>query len=100
VFKITPQGTFSLLHNFGDPNYPNDGIEPSAGLVQASDGNFYGVTTAGGKGIGVIFQITLSGTYSILYDFNNGVNPFSTPMQHTNGKIYRLTAAGRGSELW
>ncbi len=86
-----------MLHNFPDPNYPNDGCSPDAGLVQATDGNFYGVTVAGGTtGNGVIFQITPAGAYSILYNFDgtHGANPESTPMQHTNGKIYGLTYGG------
>ena len=97
VFQLTPQGAITVLHNFGDPNYPNDGTSPYAGLVQATDGNFYGVTSSGGKlGYGVIFQVSPSGTYSLLHDFNgkHGANPESTPMQHTNGKIYGLTAGG------
>ena len=97
VFQLTPQGAITVLHNFGDPNYPHDGTSPYAGLVQATDGNFYGVTSSGGtKGYGVIFQITPAGAYSLLYNFNgkHGANPESTPMQHTNGKIYGLTAGG------
>jgi hypothetical protein len=44
----------------------------------------------------VIFRLTSVGNYSILYDFDgtSGANPQSTPMQHTNGKIYGLTAKG------
>ena len=97
VFKLTPQGAITLLHEFADPNYLNDGQYPFAGLVQANDGNFYGVTYEGGTtGYGVIFQITPAGAYSILYNFDgtHGRYPESTPMQHTNGKIYGLTNIG------
>jgi uncharacterized repeat protein (TIGR03803 family) len=85
------------LHNFGDPNYPSDGGEPSAGLIQATDGNFYGVTDGGGTlGYGIIFQISPTGAYSILhnFDFSSGAIPASTPMQHTNGTIYGLASQG------
>lgn len=95
VFKITRQGAFAVLHNFGDPNYSQDGTEPTAGLVQATDGNFYGVTSGGGEqGDGVIFRMTEGGAYSIIYnfDYTDGSAPFSTPMQHTNGNIYGLTS--------
>jgi|HubBroStandDraft_6_1064221.scaffolds.fasta_scaffold04044_2 uncharacterized repeat protein (TIGR03803 family) len=97
AFKLTPQGAITVLHNFNDPNYTNDGEFPEAGLVQATDGNFYGVTVDGGTtGLGVIFKITPAGDYSILYNFDvtHGAQPESTPMQHTNGKIYGLTFYG------
>ena len=47
VFKITPGGTVTTLHNFACRVY--DGENPWAGLVQAADGDFYG-TTYGGWG--------------------------------------------------
>jgi len=96
VFKVTPQAALTVLHNFPDPDYPNDGSGPMAGLVQATDGNFYGTTVEGGTCCGVIFQITSTGAYSILYNFDafHGASPESTPMQHTNGKIYGLATGG------
>jgi uncharacterized repeat protein (TIGR03803 family) len=102
VFRLTPQGAIFVVHTFGDPNYLNDGSFPSAGLVLASDGNFYGVTSEGGtnegcpRGCGVIFQVTPTGDYSILYNFDgsDGADPMSTPMQHTNGKTYGMTYTG------
>ena len=78
VFKLTPRGALTVRHNFPDPNYPHDGFWPSAGLVRASDGNFYGVTVYGGTvSYGVIFKITPSAAYTILYNFdaNGGVDP-------------------------
>lgn len=101
VFKLTPQGAITLLHSFPDPHYLNDGSQLWAGLVQATDGNFYGATYGGGtNGNGVIFQITPAGVYSILYNFDYGYGgyPLSTPMQHTNGTIYGTTWQG-GSSL-
>jgi uncharacterized repeat protein (TIGR03803 family) len=96
VFKLTPQGSLTVLHNFPDPNYPNDGCVPFAGLVEATDGNFYGVVYQGGTaGWGVIFRISPTGAYSILHNFEStNQHPFATPMQHTNGKIYGLTQWG------
>jgi uncharacterized repeat protein (TIGR03803 family) len=50
VFKITPSGSLTNLYNFcSQPGCP-DGVEPG-GLVQASDGNFYGTTFSGGAKI-------------------------------------------------
>lgn len=95
VFELTPGGAISDLHDF-DPKSA-DGSSPDAGLVQASDGNFYGVTGSGGSmNCGVIFEIAAGGEYSILLDFDStqGCGPGSTPIQHTNGKIYGLTGTG------
>src|SRR5207249_11793585 len=44
VFKVTPQGELTCLASF----FGTNGSHPRAGLVQASDGNFYGVTQSGG----------------------------------------------------
>ena len=48
VFKITPGGTLTTLHSFCSQANCTDGSVPSAGLVQATDGSFYGTTYAGG----------------------------------------------------
>ncbi len=62
VFKITAGGTLTTLYSFGSqPNFA-DGADPVAGLVQASDGNFYGTTAGGGaNGWGTVFKITPNG---------------------------------------
>ncbi len=92
VFKLTPEGAVTVLHNFPDPGYLQDGSNP-AGLVLATDGNFYGTTYWGGTTAGIIYQITPAGGYSILYyfDFVHGYRPGTTPIQHTNGKLYGIT---------
>jgi uncharacterized repeat protein (TIGR03803 family) len=46
VFRISPDGTYTTLYSFAGP--PSDGAAPFAGLVQGSDGNFYGTTSQGG----------------------------------------------------
>lgn len=98
VFELTPQGVFTVLHNFPDPTVPQDGQTLYAGLLQATDGNFYGVAegSSTGPNCGALFEITPTGHYSILYNFvcTNGAYPVSTPMQHTNGIIYGLTWMG------
>jgi uncharacterized repeat protein (TIGR03803 family) len=98
VFKITATGAITVLHNFaGDP----DGKYPYAGLVQASDGNFYGVTSQGGiygyNGyFGTIYKITPAGVLSNIFNFDGatGESPAVTPTQSTNGLLYGDTMYG------
>ena len=49
IYRITPAGVFTILHKFRE-TLDSDGEHPSAVLVQATDGNFYGTTTGGGPG--------------------------------------------------
>jgi uncharacterized repeat protein (TIGR03803 family) len=102
VFKITPSGTLTTLHSFDDA----DGGYPLAGLMQATDGNFYGTTLEGGAssncgsyGCGTVFKITPSGTLTTLHSFDStdGANPEAGLVQATDGNFYGTTAAGGGS---
>ena len=97
VFQITPSGTLTTLYNFQGSN----GNSPWASLIQASDGNFYGTTTVGGSpacpgGCGVVFQITPSGGYTVLYGFSrtDGSQPEAGLMQATDGNLYGTTFFG------
>ena len=45
MFKISANGALTSLYSFTGGN---DGANPYAGLVQGSDGNFYGTTRGGG----------------------------------------------------
>jgi uncharacterized repeat protein (TIGR03803 family) len=58
VFKITPHGTLTTLYNFCSQSNCTDGDSPTAGLILAANGNFYGTTAAGGaNGNGTVFRI-------------------------------------------
>lgn len=97
VFKITTDGTETVLYSFGGAN---DGLGPYGSLIQATDGNFYGVTAGGGnQGYnGTVFKITPSGTETVLYAFtgtpNDGVNPQSSLIQGSDGNLYGITCNG------
>jgi uncharacterized repeat protein (TIGR03803 family) len=59
VYKITPSGIETVLYSFGST--PDDGVDPIGALLQASDGNLYGATLAGGPAnAGTVFKLTLS----------------------------------------
>jgi len=97
IFRITPTGALTVVFNFDHVNQLLLGYQAYAGLIAGSDGNLYGATIWGGtNGAGVIFQITTSGTYSVLYNFDgpHGNGDYATPMQHTSGGIFGLAKRG------
>ena len=60
IFRIDLNGTLATLYNFcAQPNC-SDGAHPDGGLVQGTDGSFYGTTDLGNsKNYGTIFRISL-----------------------------------------
>ena len=99
AFEMTASGTLTTLHSFCEESGCPDGTELTSGLIQATDGNFYGTTYNGGYnpcGPGTFFQLTPSGTLTTLADFcaPNGFYPDSAPVQAANGNFYGTTAAG------
>jgi YVTN family beta-propeller protein/uncharacterized repeat protein (TIGR03803 family) len=100
-FKITPSGTLTTLYSFCSQDGCTDGIEPEAGLVQGTDGNFYGTTSSGGvNDDGTVFRITPSGTLTTLWSFCSedgcidGVEPEAGLVQGTDGNFYGTTTFG------
>ncbi len=87
VFRISPAGDYTAVANFH--NSPT-GI--SQGLLQASDGNFYGA------GFNGVFRLTPGGTLTTLYLFGTQPNDGSVGngplIQATDGNLYGVTANG------
>lgn len=104
VFKITSSGTLTTLYSFCAGGSPcSDGTSPFAGLVLATNGDFYGTTTYGGTSsncppyaCGTVFKITPSGTLTTLYSFDlaDGDDLVAPVIQATNGDLYGTTAGG------
>ncbi|MGB7152463.1 MAG: choice-of-anchor tandem repeat GloVer-containing protein, partial [Terriglobales bacterium] len=67
VFKLSP--SLTTLYSFCAQTDCTDGDYPLGGLVQGTDGNFYGTTQQGGANgaYGTVFQITTGGTLTTLY---------------------------------
>src|SRR5580692_3991332 len=92
VFVITPGGTLLTLHSFDG----SDGLNP-LGLMQASNGDFYGTTSTGGSGSGgTIFRMTPAGTLTTLHTFSgtDGSWPVASLMEASNGHFYGTTSQG------
>src|ERR1017187_4702018 len=70
VFKITPSGTLTTLYSFRSQSRCPDGGGHWAGLIQATNGDFYGTTSgAGTHGYGTAFKITPGGALTTLHRF-------------------------------
>jgi uncharacterized repeat protein (TIGR03803 family) len=89
--------TFTTLLSFDG----TDGANSTAGLIKATDGNFYGTTSEGGANSdGSIFRITPSGALTTLYSFcsksacADGANPLGGLIQATDGNLYGTTESG------
>ena len=94
VFKITPSGTLTTLYNFCAQSNCATAKPPSAGLVQATNGNFYGTTYLGGaNSFGTVFKITPTGTLTTLHSFDatDGELPEAGLVQGTDGNFYGTT---------
>jgi len=98
VFEMTAAGALLTLHSFA--NTPS-GAYPSAGVVQAANGNFYGTTSQGGaNNQGTVFEITPSGRVATLYSFCaqencvDGAGPQAGLVQAIDGNFYGTTQSG------
>jgi uncharacterized repeat protein (TIGR03803 family) len=108
VFKMAPAGELTTLYSFCVQSGCPDGSILQAGLVQATDGNFYGTTEFGGNdncasaysGSGTVFKITPAGKLTTLYSFctqsgcPDGYTPGGALFQATNGALYGTTTYG------
>jgi len=99
IFRIDTNGNFTLLHAFSGP----DGRTPEAALLQASDGNFYGTTAAGGTvagggpASGTIFRMDSSGRVTTLHAFTGGFDgnaPTAPLIQTSSGSFYGTASSG------
>ncbi|MBV9571481.1 MAG: hypothetical protein JO056_09600 [Alphaproteobacteria bacterium] len=95
IYKLTPDGTFSVLHNF---NW-NDGGNPASDLIlDKKTGDLYGSTLSGGSGgAGTIFRLGSDGTLTTLYSFSGGADgntPEGRLLRDDAGTIYGTTYGG------
>jgi len=100
VFQITPAGAISMLYSFCSQPNCTDGGQPTAPLMQATDGNLYGTTAGLGTTSGTVFKITMSGILTTLYNFcsqpncTDGAQPQGGLVQADDGNFYGTTFRG------
>jgi uncharacterized repeat protein (TIGR03803 family) len=113
VFKISSNGAFTSLYSLTGGN---NGWYPQAGLVQGSDGSFYGTTEEGGMygsdygGYGTVFKISTNGAFTSLYSFGSvldtsgvaldcGAFPIAALVQGSDGYLYGTTYEGGTKDM-
>jgi uncharacterized repeat protein (TIGR03803 family) len=75
IFRIGPKGVLTTAYSFCVQTNCADGFSPLGGLVQGTDGNFYGTTSGnGGPIVGTVFRLSL------------GLGPFVKTLT-TTGKV-------------
>ena len=99
-FQLTLSGAFNTLHWFAGYGGPLGSA--ASPVVQASDGNFYGVMADGGQsGFGLLYNLTpdINGVEyeNSLYSFagtNGGSYPAAPLTQGSDGRLYGTAAFG------
>lgn len=107
IFRVSTSGVLTSLHTFTATvanGVNTDGSTPRAKLVQAPDGSLYGTTVLGGAAAeGVVFRISPSGVFSIVYAFPavdpngfnaSGTQPSAPLIVASDGNLYGVAEHG------
>jgi uncharacterized repeat protein (TIGR03803 family) len=100
VFRLSPTGTLTVLHNF----IRTEGTNPQGGVIADSSGNLYGAAPSGGdlncagnsSGCGTVYKIDASRKFSILHTFEgtDGDSPLGRLVLDKSGNLYGTTSIG------
>jgi uncharacterized repeat protein (TIGR03803 family) len=100
VYKMTIGGKLTTLYSFCPTQGCSDGVG-GVGVIEGSNGNFYGVANEGGAfNDGTFFELTSLGEFRVLHSFcaqkgcSTGANPGASPMQASNGNFYGTATRG------
>lgn len=95
VYALDADGSETVLHSF---DYATEGGMPVDAPVRDSDGNLYGVASAGGPaGYGTVWKLDSSGKLTVLHAFNyddNGASPYAGLIVGQNGNFYGVDSNG------
>lgn len=105
VFRVTPDGTETVIHSFCTAAGCEDGNFPLAGLIMDGSGNLYGTTQDGGtRGDGNVFKLSPNGNgydLTVLYTFSGGTDgwePAAPLILDSDGNLYGTTKLGGASD--
>src|SRR5271170_1296134 len=99
VMPVSSQAsTLRVIHDFTGGS---DGGNPVDGLMMSSKGFLYGTASTGGtSGLGVVFLIAVSGTVTVLHNFqggSDGATPNGGVIENASGRLFGTTTAGGAS---
>jgi len=104
VFKLSPDGTETILYSFCSRKNCSDGEQPNDNVIMDKRRNLYGTTQAGGKyGQGEVFKVTQAGTEKVLYSFTGGSDggyPVGGLLRDGAGNLYGTTDSGGDTTEW
>jgi uncharacterized repeat protein (TIGR03803 family) len=89
---MTPKGKLTIIHNF--TNVKGEGYHPLGATLLNVNGKFYGSLSSTYTGSGGIFQVTPSGSESLVYVFNYNVAPAYSNVIDVGGLLYGTTVNG------
>ncbi len=96
IFKLTPEGGFTLLYSFTGMN---DGANPIAPPIEIA-GNLYGTATVGGRAnYGTVYKLSPTGQLTPLVQFqgSDGSDPVAPLVQGGDERLYGITRTGTTS---
>lgn len=102
IFKYSPDGQFSKIHDFNGKN----GTYPSGYWVVGRDGNYYGTTSGGGENdAGTLFRLTPAGAVETVAQFKYSMvgTPHGQFLQAADGSFYGTGYSGGaadGGAVW
>ncbi len=97
VFRMKKDGSeFAVLKSFDNLT---DGANPTAGVIEGSDGALYGTASQGGTyGSGTVFRVNKDGSgFAVLKSFeyySDGANPISGVIEGSEGVLYGTAYQG------
>jgi uncharacterized repeat protein (TIGR03803 family) len=98
VYQLTSAGVYKNLHTFSGSD-----CGTASSLIQASDGNLYGVLygcSINGT-LGCVYKISTAGVFTEIYGFSSssGYNPCTGVIQGKDGKLYGATNEGAANNF-
>jgi uncharacterized repeat protein (TIGR03803 family) len=101
VFAMNTAGALTTVYSFCAQAKCADGQQPESGVIEGTDGNFYGTTRLGGaSGAGAVYRLTRSGALTVLHNFCAQANcadgqwPIAALTEDTHGNFYGAAQYG------